>query len=49
MPLVIDANTISAVEKILHRGNVAEIKLVHGKIEVIEIKRKLIIKASATG
>lgn len=32
--------TILAVEEILHRRNQAEIKIEHGQIAVIEIRRK---------
>ena len=40
---------IEVVLKILEKGNTAEVKKVNGKIEVIEVNRKLKIMISITG
>lgn len=40
----LSAETIKQIELILKRGYQAEIKVEHGKLVVIEVKRKMIYK-----
>lgn len=47
--LIISSEVAEAIGKILKRGNSAEIKKENGKLVVVEIQRKVQIKASMIG
>lgn len=44
----ISPEVVQEMERILWRGNRAEIQIEHGKITVVEIKRKMCIKSAGT-
>ena len=46
---LLDAEAIAEIERIVKRGNKAEIKKEKDKIVVVEIKRQVKYKSSATG
>ena len=47
--LLLDEKTVQAIETIIKKGFDAEVKVVHGNVVVVEIKRKLITKTPKTG
>ena len=47
--LALPSEVLLEIQRCLDRGNTVELKKVRGEIQVIEIVRKLKIKAAATG
>ena len=46
---LLDSLITSAIEQVIKRGNDAEVKMVHGSIVVVEIRRKTTYKTVTTG